>query len=301
MLDRISHWRFAPELALWTVVLIWSSTWIAIKDAFSFLDPLPYTLFRFIWINVLAFAILFLRHSRDPLVPLAIRREHLPRFLLASIPGYTVYQLCASLGLDHSSVFTLSLLVAMVPLFTMVMVAVMGEEIPVYGWLGLGIAIAGAAIFLSDKRSGDDSLLGAVLSLGAAISFAFYGVANRPLVKLYPSVTYTAYSLLFGTIPFVFIAGPALLDVSWSDVPVRGWVGILYVIIFPVYVAYQLWNYGIQHRGATVASSYGLLVPILSGVLSAIYFDERFGTLKVAGAALVIVGLLLLRVKRPMV
>jgi drug/metabolite transporter (DMT)-like permease len=40
-----------------------------------------------------------------------------------------------------------------------------------------------------------------------------------------------------------------------------------------------------------------LIVPILSGVLSAIFFDESFGVLKLAGAALVFAGLLLLRVR----
>lgn len=290
--------RFGPEIALWSVVVIWSSTFIAMKDAFDYVDPLPYTLFRFIFINVLAWAVLLVQHARDASVPITIRRTDLPRFLLASIPGYTLYQIFSTLGLDHSSVFTLSLLVAMVPLFTMLMLTALGESVPPYGWLGLGIAVGGVALFLSDKRSGDDSVLGALLSLGAAVAFAFYGVANRPLVKLYPAATYTAYSLLFGTIPLLLIAGPSLLDQEFGAVPARVWLGTVYVIIFPVYVAYQLWNYAIQHRGAAAASSYGLIVPILSGILSALIFDERFGLLKIAGAALVMIGLLLLRVRK---
>lgn len=287
-----------PELALWAVVIIWASTFIAMKDAFDYIDPLAYTLFRFVWINFLAFAVLWLQHSRDRSTPLIIRRRDLPRFLLASIPGYTVYQICSVLGLDRSSVFTLSLLVAMVPLFTMLMLAVAGEQTPPYGWVGLGVAVAGVVVFLSDKRSGDDSALGAVLSLGAAVAFAFYGIVNRPLVRSYPAATYSAYSLLFGTIPLLFVAGPSLVDQDWGGVPLRVWLGTVYVIIFPVYVAYQLWNYGFQRRGAAVASSYGLIVPVLSGIFSAIIFDEGFGALKIAGAALVIAGLLLLRVNK---
>jgi drug/metabolite transporter (DMT)-like permease len=276
-------------------VIIWASTFIAMEDAFKFIDPLPYTLFRFFWINLLAFGVLLVQHARDEAVPLTIRTRDLPRFLLASIPGYTLYQICSVLGLDHSSVFTLSLLVAMVPLFTMIMVAALGEPTPRIGWIGVLIAIGGVIVFLSDKRSGDDSLLGAALSLGAAVAFAFYGVVNRPLVRLYPAATYTAYSLLFGTIPLVFIAGPSLLDQHWDGIPLRFWLGSIYVVIFPVYVAYQLWNYAIQRRGAAAASSYGLIVPILSGAMSAVVFDESFGVLKVAGAALVIVGVILPR------
>lgn len=296
--ERRTGIELGPEAALWAVVLIWASSFIAMKDAFAYLDPLPYTLFRFIWINVLAFATLLYQHRRDRDIPLTVRRRDLPRLIVASLFGYTLYQLCYVLGLDHSSVFTLSLLIAMVPLFTMLMLAAMGEATPPYGWLGLGVAVAGVVVFLGDKRSGEDSLIGALLSLGAAVAFAYYGVVNRPLVRAYPAATYTAYSLLFGTIPLLVIGGPGLFEQDWGAIPVRVWLGLVWVVIFPVYVAYQLWNYGIQRRGAAAASSYGLVVPILSGVLSALIFDESFGVLKVAGAALVMVGLLLLRVTR---
>ena len=295
--ERRSLAGYGPELALWSVVVIWSSTFIAMKDAFKFLDPLPYTLFRFVWINLLAFAVLWVQHRRDARVPLTVKRRDLPRLLVASVFGYTLYQLCFVLGLDRSSIFTLSLLVALVPLFTMLMLLAMGERTPPYGWIGLGVAVVGVVVFLANKRSGDDTLLGAILSLGAAVAFAFYGVVNRPLARAYPPATYSAYSLLFGTLPFVFISGPALFDQEWGAVPLRVWLGMIWVVVFPVYVAYQLWNYGIKHRGAAAASSYGLIVPIVSGMLSALFFDEAFGVLKVGGAALVFAGLLLLRVK----
>jgi drug/metabolite transporter (DMT)-like permease len=289
---------YGPEAALWSVVLIWASTFIAMKDAFSYLDPLPYTLFRFLWINLLAFGVLWAQHRRNVEVPLTVRRADLPRLILASVFGYTLYQVCFVLGLDRSSVFTRSLLVALVPLFTMLMLALMGEELPPYGWVGVGVAIAGVVVFLSDKRGGGDSLLGALLSLGAALSFAVYGVINRPLAKSYHPSTYTAYSVLFGSLPFLVIGGSSLVDQDWGAVPLRVWVGIVWVVVFPVYVAYQLWNYGIKHRGAAAASSYGLIVPILSGALSALIFDEGFGPLKIGGAVLVLAGLLLLRVKK---
>src|SRR5690349_14795501 len=103
------------------------------KDAFKFLDPLPYTLFRFVWIIALRFAVLWVQHRRDPGIPLTIKRRDVPRLLIASVFGYTLYQLCFVLGLDRSSIFTLSLLVAMVPLFTMLMLLAMGEPTPPYG------------------------------------------------------------------------------------------------------------------------------------------------------------------------
>ena len=49
------------------------------------------------------------------------------------------------------------------------------------------------------------------------------------------------------------------------------------------------------YRRSALASSFGLLVPVLSGVLSSLIFDEQFGALKLGGAVLVLAGLLTLR------
>ncbi len=56
-----------------------------------------------------------------------------------------------------------------------------------------------------------------------------------------------------------------------------------------------MWNWGIAHRGAAAASSFSLLTPIVSGVLSAVTFGEVFDLSKLVGAGLVLLGLLLLQ------
>ncbi len=94
----------------------------------------------------------------------------------------------------------------------------------------------------------------------------------------------------------LIVSIPAALDQGWSTISAPSWLAVLYMVVFPVYVAYMLWNFGIQRRGAAIASSFGLLVPVLSGLLSALIFDEQFGALKIAGAALVLAGLLTIRI-----
>ncbi len=64
--------------------------------------------------------------------------------------------------------------------------------------------------------------------------------------------------------------------------------------VLPVYAAYMLWNWAIRRRGVS-ATSWILLVPILSGVFSAIYHGEGFGPVKIAGAAVALLGLVLMR------
>jgi drug/metabolite transporter (DMT)-like permease len=67
------------------------------------------------------------------------------------------------------------------------------------------------------------------------------------------------------------------------------------MVLLPVYVAYMLWNWAIARRGAAAATSFSLLVPILSGILSVLIFGEQFGVAKLLGAAFVLAGLVIIR------
>jgi drug/metabolite transporter (DMT)-like permease len=271
---------------------MWASTFVVTKAVFAEVSPLAFAFVRFALMTVLAFGILVLRsHGRFP----AIRRTDLLRFAVAGVTGYTLYQLGFVLGLDHTSPFSSSLLIAMVPFFTMVFLTLSGERQPRPAWIGLAIGLIGVVIFLADKIGSPGSLLGDVLSLGAAVSFAIYGLINRPLVRAYTPEAYTAYALLAGAIPLLVISTPAALAQNWGAISPWGWVAILYMVVLPVYVAYMLWNWAIARRGAATATSLSLLVPILSGLFSVLLFGEQFGFIKLLGAAFVLTGLVVVR------
>ena len=180
----------------------------------------------------------------------------------------------------------------------MIFLAARRDFPPRRAWFGLAVGIVGVVIFLADKQGSPGSLLGDALSLGAAVSFALYGLVNRPLVRDYPPETYTAYAVLAGTIPLLVVSAPAAIAQPWGAISVWAWIGIIYMVVLPVYVAYMLWNWAIARRGAAAATSFSLLVPIISGVLSALILAEDFGPVKLIGAALVLVGLVVIRIPR---
>jgi drug/metabolite transporter (DMT)-like permease len=285
--------RFAPELAQIVVVLLWASTFVVTKAAFAEVSPLGVIFSRFLIMVALAFAVLFVteRGARR-----WIDRVDLGRFVAAGLTGYTLYQLGFILGLSRTSPFSSSLLIAMVPLFTVLILAIMGERTPLQGWVGLGVALVGVVLFLLDKRgAGTGTLIGDLLSIGAGVSFSIYGIVNRPLVAKYPAATYTAWTVLAGTIPLLLIALPDALRQNWQAISTPAWLSIVYLAILPVYVAYMLWNYAIARRGVAKATTFSLLVPIVAGVLSALFMGEPFGSVKLLGAALVLGGLVIVR------
>jgi drug/metabolite transporter (DMT)-like permease len=284
-----------PELALLLVMALWASTFIVTKDTIEQIRPLAFIAVRFLLMTVLAVGVMVVgaRHDRKTL---RIRRADIPHFALASLTGFTLYQLGFVFGVQHTSAFSAALLIALIPVHTLIILALRHERTPPFAWVGVGIALAGVVVFLLDKRgSGGNALLGDGLSLAAGLSFAIYGLVNRPLVQRYPPAIYTAYSLLFGAVPLVLIGIPATLTQDWGAVSAGAWLAIIYMVIFPVYLAYMLFNWAISRRGAAEASSFTLLEPVFSGILSALIFHEAFGATKLAGAALVLAGLAAMR------
>jgi drug/metabolite transporter (DMT)-like permease len=290
--EHSALYAVGPELAQLLVVGLWASTYIVTKHAFAELTPLAFVFVRFGLMILRSFLVLAARGRGW-----RIRRRDLPRFALAGLTGYTLYQLGFVLGLERTSPFSSSLLIAMVPLFTVIILALWGERTSARGWAGLAVALVGVVAFLADEwdQGVGGALLGDGLSVGAAVAFALYGIVNRPLVRDYPPETYTAYTLLAGGIPLMALSAPAALAQDWGAVSGFGWLEIAYMVLLPVYIAYMLWNWAIARRGAAVASSFTLLIPILSGALSAWLFDERFAAAKLIGAALVLIGLTIIR------
>lgn len=287
-----------PEAAQLTVVLLWASTFTLTKDAYDDIRPLAFVFVRFLLITSLALGVLAIRSRRGVRGDWwGVDRADLAWFAAAGLFGYTMYQLGFTLGLEHTSPFSSSLLISMVPLFSLVIVTIRGERSPLLVWVGVVTSLLGVAIFLSGAEGGG-TWLGNGLSVMAAVSFAMYGVVNRPLVRRYRPETVAAYTTVAGAIPLMLVAAPSAFRQDWGSVPVETWLVILYMAVLPVYVAYMLWNWAIRRRGVT-ATSWALLVPVVSGILSATLYGESFGPAKITGGVLALLGLALMRPRKP--
>jgi drug/metabolite transporter (DMT)-like permease len=291
---RAGH-AFLPEIILGAVILIWASTFVITKNALDDFSPFSFIFARFSIVLGLSLAVLAAQSlSRGWRRMWHIDRADLPRFVAAGLFGYTFYQIGFTVGLDHTTPFSSSLLIANVPLFTLVIAAALGERYPLGAWLGVVVAVVGVAVFLLDRGTEGTGLLGILLSAGAAVSFATYGIVNRPLVRKYPPTTVSAYTTLIGTVPLLLYAIPDVRSQDWGALHASHWLMLVYMAVFPIYLVYIGYNWAIKQRGV-IATSAGLVVPVVSGVLSVIVFDEAFGPLKIAGAAIVLVGLVLIQ------
>jgi len=161
-------------------------------------------------------------------------------------------------------------------------------------WAGVGLATAGILLFVGGTPGGlqvTEGRLGDLLSLGAAASFALYGIVNKPLATRYPASTVLAGTLLVGSMPLVPLGLAGAAHQAWDVISPAGWAIWAYAVVFPIYLAYTWWTAAIARRGVGAIAPYILLVPIVGGLFALVWLGETVGVASAAGAALTLFGL----------
>jgi len=76
-------------------------------------------------------------------------------------------------------------------------------------------------------------------------------------------------------------------------------MALVYSAVLSICVAYVIWYVGIRELGSARTAVYSNLMPVVAMVTAVIWLGEPVGVGKVAGAALVLAGVALTRVRKP--
>lgn len=295
------------DLGLLFVVVVWGISPVFFKFVLQEIQPLTFVFMRFVLLSLLSLGVLAWRGARGG-TAWRIRRQDIVLLIVSGLSGYGLYQLFYMVGLAHTTVFASALLVATVPLWSVVLLAMFRiERVHPVQWVGIVVSLAGVAWFLLGARShaaelagsrplsGADILLGNALSLGAAALFATYGIVNKRLAPQYSPAELMCYTLCIGTLALAPFGLPALLSQNWATVTWRTWVILPYSIFFPIYITYSIWNWAIGVRGVGHVTLFSYAVPVMAGIAGWLLLNEALAPVQVAAGVVVIAGMLAAR------
>jgi len=165
----------------------------------------------------------------------------------------------------------------------------------------LVMSYAGIALVVSDQvdtsREGKLFLFGVLLVFASALCYAAYLVAGSQVVKRIGSMRFTAYSMAVATLP-ALIQFFALEPAGALDLPASVWTYAIILATVSTVLPLFLQAEALRRIGATEFALVGAVSPVSVAVMSALGLGEPFGLPQVAGAALVIGGVLLVSLKR---
>ncbi len=286
------------DFGLLVTILVWGVNYAVIKAALAELQPLVFNAIRF---SLATLTLALLVRGRGP-AP-RISRPDLVRLAFLGVLGNTIYQMIFIVGIARTTAANASLIMASCP----VMVAVLGtalgrDRLPAPAWAGVGLAVAGLALLLASGRGGglaSGNLTGDLLILAAGVAWSAYTVLASAVMARVPALTATLVTFLSGTPVLVAVAVPSLLAQNWGAVGGRGWLGAAFSGVFALGISYVLWNAGLAALGGARTAVYQNFTPVVAAAFAWLTLGERWTPGQFAGAAAVLSGIALTRLRPP--
>ena len=205
-------------------------------------------------------------------------KEHVPvrdrlMFCGAALFGLVFNQCCYTIGLSLTSPINASIVTTSMPIFAMILAAVILKE-PITGKKALGVLMgcSGALILILTSAAATTDKVGDIrgdlLCLGAQFSFALYLSLFNPLIRRYSVFTINRWMFLWATIIVIPLTMTHLLSLRWSAVTVSAWWEAAYVVVFGTFIGYILTMIGQLTLRPTVVSIYNYVQPIVSVTVS---------------------------------
>lgn len=289
---------FAAEILMLVIVLVWGINFVVVKNTLRQMLPLTFNGLRFI---LASSALLLAAKWRG--VDMRLTWSEAKLYCALGFVVATLYQILFIEGIARTTAGNSSLIVAMSPVLIALAGHFMGRErLRFHSAFGVLLAFAGLYYVITGKQShtgnASPTLLGDMLSIAAACTWAFYTLVSQPFLKDRSALKVTAYSISFGTIPLLLWCLPSLLAQSWSKIDILGWSGLLYSGLLSIALSQLLWNYCVARIGPSRTSIFSNLVPIVAMLTGVFFLKEKISALQATGTLATLSGIALARWRR---
>lgn len=299
MADRKS--RLVGALLVVVAAIAFSGKAVIIKLAYRHgVDPLTLLALRMVFSAPL-FVILALWARRGANVQ-PLSAADLRAVLALGLVGYYLASYFDFLGLQYISAALERVLLFVHPTFVLLLAAVLFKRpITARDVVAVVLSYMGIAlVFGNDLATQPGNVaLGAAWVLLSALFYAAYLLGSGRLVGRVGSLRFASYAGLVSCVAVVLhylITRNAALIVS-QPLPVYSLALLMAVVstVLPIVLTSE----GIRRIGASHASIIGSVGPIATIFLGFVFLDEAITAIQIAGAALVMAGVLAISLQRP--
>lgn len=280
--------------ALALTALLWSSNFVigrAVRD-----DVAPATLNTLRW--AIALAVLLPFTARDLLAHRAVLARRWKLVALLGLTGIAAFQTLCYVAVTMTTALNAILLLSLTPLAIVVVAwAGLGERVTRRQCAGLATSLAGAIVLVLHGELA--TLLGLrfnagdLLMLLGVVLWAVYSVLLRRRPPEVPPLALHTASVTAGTLwmlpAFAWQAGQGAALPAGAG----AWLAVGFVAVFSSALAHALWVRGVAAIGPNRAGVFIHLMPLFGAVLAITFLGEALGAFHVAGAALVLLGVVL--------
>lgn len=272
-------------VAVVVTVFAWASAFVVIRAVGPSYDAGPLALGRLL-VGSLALGVGMLV-SRRWVTPTG--REW-ALIVLCGLAWFAVYNVALNSAEQRIDAGTTAMLVNVGPLLIALFAGLLFKEgFPRWLLVGAGIAFTGAVLVgAGTARSETADVLGVLLSLVAAVTYAIGVLAQKPTLRRLPALQVTWLACTIGAVACLPYT-PALLD-DLAAAPSGATAGLVYLGIVPTALAFSTWAYALARMDAGRLGITTYVAPPITIAMSAVLLGELPPVLALVGGALCLVG-----------
>ena len=254
-------------------------------------QPLVYGALRYV-VGAAALCAVTLRREGS----LRMERRDLVLLLVAGLGGVWVNQVAFVYAIRLSGVTTTALIMGTLPIMTALAAAALGVEALSRRYAVAGVVSFGGVALVAVGSGGSvgGSIVGELLGLAVAASWAVYTVVLKPLAGRYSPYRIFSIVLLEGAVLLPLTGVVQFSHQTWS-LGAGPWAAIAFSTVGPLVLANLLWISSIGRVGPSRAALFTNLQPVFATAFAMILLSEAVAWAQIAGGALIGAALLVAR------
>jgi drug/metabolite transporter (DMT)-like permease len=222
------------------------------------------------------------------------------RLVVLAVLGGALFLVGMNVGIFLTGASITSFVTGTYPLLAVVVAAFLLGE-PMGRRVVVALVVAAVGLLLLARPGGAHvELLGVVVAMGAALSFALYlGLARRWADPVRLPTLSVAFWLLVSSVVVTGVgqvvvgAGALVPSLSW-----RGWAALLWLALPASALPHMLVISTLRRLPAGRAAPFLMLMPISGTVIAASLLGERLDALQLVGAGLILAGIAAATIRR---
>ena len=283
--------RMQTVLMIAFLVTVWGVNWPLSKIALAYTPPVLFSGMRTSFGGFLLLIVAVTRYK-------SLRfKETWFIYLLSALLNVVLYYGLQTIGLNEMPAGLFSTIVFLQPVLVGIFSWLwLGEPMNGLKITGLIIGFLGVGIISSGGLSGHISIVGILLALGSALSWALGTVYVKKIGPAVDPIWLVTLQLIAGGV-FMTVIG-SMVE-SWSDMIWNGEfiLCLLFISIFVIAIGWLVFYKLMDSGEASKVASYTFLIPLVAILIGTFFLNETFTLSLLIGLVMILISILLVNRK----
>ena len=278
-----ARWKFL--VALWTVYLVWGSTYVAIKISVRTLPAVLSAGARFLLAGALLALILTVRGRS-----IRVSRRELASSAVVGLSLLTFGVGIVTLAETRIDSSIAAMIAGSVPLQVIVLRSLAGENVARATRLSVLVGLAGLGLVVIPGGEGASSVVGLALMIGASVSWSLGSFFGHRLPLPRDGFVATTWEMLSAGF-FLILLGLAtgeLGTTEWAGFSLESIAAWLYLAVFGSLIGFTAYAWLLRNAPISKVVTHQYVNPLIAIVLGAALLGEHLSLVTAIGAALIV-------------